>query len=417
MTSPAVPAGAAAAPWVPYALETLQQRNMMGALPSNDALSTLLQRYAPDHIRTRSELLPEPPGSASDLASVARRAVQENHWRRVATTAGTAVAQPVDTEKPNVYVSQRGSGSLGRADVQHVLAWWHLRLVALWKLRLYGQVQAESAALSRALGSVSVVEEGVVLSLDAGTFTGESTSLLDSPLVPFCLRILFAQAQFVRGDQRGAVEALWSQIHMSETRLRLVLASMLIEMQVLSTAVTVLEPLVALCEEGTSPNAALPALLMRLYLQMGAMPEARTLLGLARQASARSEAPTDAHLLASHDALLHMMERRTASGGDNGGVPTADLGPPEAWAGNEALVNSIAMEALYRGDLTTSTRVLERFLSDAPTQFATAPGIAGNLITLHAMGPESGVPAKTRVARAIVEWAGDDPSCIDPRVA
>ncbi len=87
----------------------------------------------------------------------------------------------------------------GRGDTAEVLAWWNVRIHALWRLRLAQQVSRELAQLWQIL-------DNTFLRTDAsGTPTRR---LADSPLVPFSLLVLHAKEPRARGDVLLALDRL-----------------------------------------------------------------------------------------------------------------------------------------------------------------------------------------------------------------
>ena len=60
--------------------------------------------------------------------------------------------------KEYILTSVRHFEALPASDVDTLLAWWHLRLVSLWKLHFFSHLQEEMHALWQVLESVQVYE-------------------------------------------------------------------------------------------------------------------------------------------------------------------------------------------------------------------------------------------------------------------
>lgn len=311
----------------------------------------------PGYQRPRSEVRPAADPAATPSQN-ACDAVRADHWRRVAVIASACITRV-------------GSATPTHDDLRTLLAWWHLRLVSLWKLQLVELVHTEMDALWTALDSLLVFHEGALCPLST------------TPLVPYPLAVLRAQDLFERGSHREAVERFWMLIQTAETRngiwtrratrVRIVLASLLAMADELPAAATVLRDV-----RIDTPYTALA--LARLYLRMGELEQAERLVETARERSAAlpaDEAFRWEHALTSHVALCRFI-----------GQPHVEhVRLQDSPSDDQALVTSIAVDAFHNGDTATATSVLERLMREHPTIFATSRTPAANLLTLHSLGP------------------------------
>ncbi|WFC94646.1 hypothetical protein MBRA1_001280 [Malassezia brasiliensis] len=373
-------------PWADDALRALQRPDLLGTLPSTDALLKLLARHAPQYPHTPSDQQPPAPDAPAEDV---HRAVLANHWRHVAHQAAHAIVTEV-------------SPSLQASDLTHVLQWWHLRLVALWKLRLFAQAHTELTDVWSVLDRI-LVQPG-------------SRPLRTTALVPFALHLLRAQDMLMHGQKRAGITALWQHLAHCEDqerttddavvwrararRIRLLLASALVEMEALDAAAAVVDPLAeTLLHGGMDEADALASLaLVRIYVAMGCLARAEALAEAARA--------TQPSLGDAYTTLVRLVRDPLTD-------PPA-LFPTEPL--DQVKANTAAVDAFYRGDLDTGVQLLEALLHEQPSWFATAPGLAGNLFTLHTMGYGGGVAARRHIVECVADAAGDDPACIDSRM-
>ena len=129
---------------IAHAVASLQRSDLMSEIPTTDTFQALMTRYAPGYRRSRSDTFPltDPTLTASQLVS---QAAQADHWRRI-----------VSMTKEYILTSVRHSEAPSASDVGTLLAWWHLRLVSLWKLHFFSHLQEEMHALWQVLESVQV---------------------------------------------------------------------------------------------------------------------------------------------------------------------------------------------------------------------------------------------------------------------
>lgn len=355
-------------------------------LTQTDALLKLLARHAPQYPHTPSDQQPAASDAPTDDVS---HAVLANHWRSVAQRTAHAI---VTEASPSVQAS----------DITHVLQWWHLRLVALWKLRLFAQAHTELTNVWSVLDRV-LVQPG-------------SRPLRTTSLVPFALHLLRAQDLLVHGQKRAGVAALWQHLsyceaqertasdadvwHLRGLRIRLLLASALVEMEALDAAAAIVDPLAETLLHGhlDESNALLALALVRIYAVMGSLARAEALAEAAQAAQ-----PS---LGGAYAALVRLIR-------DPHTAPSESLSTEPL---NQVNLNTAAVDAFYRGDLDTGVKLLEALMHEQPTWFATAPGLAGNLFTLHTMGYGGGIPARRQIVERVADAAGDDPACIDSRM-
>lgn len=324
----------------------------------SDTLNALLARHVPSYKRTRSEALPR--GSAAP-AEAAAEAIHADHWRRVAVVA----AECIQAEK----------GEVNEADLEHLLAWWHLRWTALWKLRLFTLVQKEMTGVWHVLDA-SIDGDGQPLTVQ----------------LPFALTVLYAQAYFACGQQRRGIEMLWARYahcqraaaHDSavwngrRVRVGLLLASALAEIEAYDAAASVADALSERLPRPLVESDALTALtLARIYIQMGCLASADELV------AAASHAPKNAY--DGHAALARLVRE-----------PHTHVLDAYADDADQSLANAAAVDAFYRGDLDQGTAFLEKYMQAHPTTFAMARGLGGNLVTLHTMGPHKYVSLLTQ---------------------
>ncbi|WFD07004.1 hypothetical protein MVES1_002359 [Malassezia vespertilionis] len=373
-----------------HAVHALQRPELIGELPSHDMLSALVARnVAPAQ------------GQSERLAKIAMpdatlgEATRLGHWRRIAVCAAEAICTP-------------RHGAAVDSDLDHLLAWWQLRLLALWKLRFYVQVRTEICGLWQVLETTAATD---------------GQPLLFTTRIPFALHILHAQELYMRGEHRTAIEHMAKHLRACDAyiheatdvslwkarrvRLQLQLASMLLGMDAHEAASSILDPLADECvavEDGDAYTIFLALVLVRLYAQMGCTRRATSLLAAAKR---MPDAPQ--HAIETHALLFQHMCTTEAVATLPDATELMEL--PE----DQALVNAMAVDAFYKGDTTAGISTLDRFMTTYPAVFATARGLVGNLVTLYTMSP--GVSdGRQRVIRHLAEHAGDDPTGIDSRL-
>lgn len=207
--------------------------------PQADPLNSLLQKHIPPHLRPARDLSGQwPPGERASFAD----AVAINAWRRVARASadriiaagaggeGVGSVLQVSTGKffPRIPVISC-SGLIYFAPIMQM---WTLRLQALWRLRLSNQLLSELDALCNVLISTPLPSSSPGSSVDPSLSSSQpaplspnsardavnSRKLIDSPLVPFALRVLRARAPKLRGDIRAAIEACTALLRRCRSR-------------------------------------------------------------------------------------------------------------------------------------------------------------------------------------------------------
>lgn len=375
---------------IAHAVASLQHSDLMSEIPTTDNFQALMSRYAPGYRRSRSDMFPltDPTLTASQLVS---QAAQADHWRRIVSITKEYILPSVSlTEAPQA------------GDMDTLLAWWHLRLVSLWKLHFFSTLHEEMDALWQVLESVRVYEGD------------DLCPLVDTPHVPFPMHVLRAQV-LLQNDRRRGVQLLWKHMQRAKEasadpmwrgryiRVALLLSSLLVEMDALSAATSLVDEL-ASGLGSAEPKLAL--VLCRLYLQMCDMASASRMLSHAKNTAD----PADAAL---HDAILNhetMTKFMSEPHADHEKLVVDD--PADV---DQALTNTMALDAFFHGHIHESIQILERLMHQHPTTFTTTRALAPNLLTLHSMGAKNAQEEKQRVIRFLVQSAGDDPWFVDQR--
>lgn len=333
----------------------------------------MLQRYAPDSEHAHIEMLAPVDSSTSPMEKMLE-AVQTNHWRQVAVIAGSCVSLPADQ---NVPVTE--------ADLHCTLAWWHIRIISLSKMRLFTLLRKELNALWTVLETVRIWDDQ----------KQDIVPLVHASVVPFSLHVVHAQQLFLGGFQREGTARLCRLTRMAESmsqtesknvwhiraiRLRVLLASLLIETDQLPAATTVMVDLELSLRAKRIPDLSTLCMLMRLYLVMGNIQKARYILDELHRVNPEPTPDTTARI-ETHEALFHYMIR-----------PHEPYDFPEtvksfeACTNNQALTNTMALSALLHGDIVQSVQLLERILQEHPTVVASSTALTHNLLTLHSLG-------------------------------
>ena len=374
---------------IAHAVASLQRSDLMSEIPTTDTFQALMTRYAPGYRRSRSDTFPltDPTLTASQLVS---QAAQADHWRRI-----------VSMTKEYILTSVRHSEAPPASDVDTLLAWWHLRLVSLWKLHFFSHLQEEMHALWQVLESVQVYEGN------------DLRVLVDTPHVSFPMHVLRAQV-LLQNDRRRGVQLLWKHMQRAKeasadsvwraryVRVALLLSSLLVEMDALPAATSLVDELASGLG---STDAALALVLCRLYLQMSDMASASRMLSCAKSAADPADAALHTAIL-NHEAMTRFIHE-----------PHADHEKlvVDKEVVDQALTNTMALDAFFHGHILESIQILERLMHEHPTTFTTTRALAPNLLTLHSMGANHPQEEKQRVVRFLVQSAGDDPWFVDQR--
>ncbi|WFD28346.1 hypothetical protein MNAN1_003355 [Malassezia nana] len=370
-----------------HALNSLHGAQIVQTLPEvrdavsrqNDLVQAMLRRYAPDQDRLYSEAQ-APLDSSIEPADAIVDAIDAHHWRQAAVIAGECVCHLPPQETP-----------ITEDDLQHTLAWWHVRLVSLGKLQLYSQLRAELHALWTVLESLRIWDE------DAQ----DVVPLARAAMVPFSLHVMHAQHLFLGGFQSEGTQCLCSLSthaasmaksdgnerdvwHRRYVRVRVLLASLLIEADQLPTAATVLSDLESALKESGLVDPAVLLMLTRLYLALGDVQSARCTLQQVKQEESASSSSLAASI-ATHEALLHYTVRPHEPFDF-----AEEMKTYEAGACDLSLTNTMALDALLRGDIVPGIQLIERLLQEHPAAVATA------------------MKERERVVRYLVQWAGDE---------
>jgi len=333
----------------------------------------MLQRYGPDQERAHTEML-APVDASTSPTEKTLEAVESNHWRRVAVIAGECVGHPPAPDAP-----------VSKADLQYTLAWWHIRMISLSKMLLFTLLRKELNALWTVLESLRIWDDE----------KQDVVPLVHSSIVPFSLHVMHAQQLFLGGFQREGAARLCQLIrtaeflsesvdkhiwHMRVIRLRILLASMLIETHQLPAAATVMADLALTLQAMITHDPSVHLMLTRLYLALGDIQHARSALD---EANNKCTEPTSdmAASIATHEALFHYTIRPHEPYNFPQGTESF-----EASTNNQALTNTMALGALLRGDIVQSIQLLERILQEHPIVVASSKALAHNLLTLHSLG-------------------------------
>lgn len=376
--------------YLKHALNSLHGAQIVQTLPEvraavscqNDVVQGMLRRYAPDQDRIYSETQ-TPLDSSIGPADAIVDAIDAHNWRQVAVIAGECVCHLPPQETP-----------ITEEDLQHTLAWWHVRLVSLGKLQLYSQLRTELHAIWTVLESVRIWDE------DAQ----DVVPLARASMVPFSLHVMHAQHLFLGGFQSEGTQRLCSLStkaasmaksdgndrdvwHLRNIRVQVILASLLIEADQLPTAATVLTGLESALKENGLVDPRVLLMLTRLYLALGDVQSAcRALHQVKRENPTPS--PTLAASMATHEALLHYTVRPHEPHDF-----AEEMKAYEAGACDLALTNTMALDALLRGDIVPGIQLIERLLQEHPAAVATSATLTQNLMTLHSLGTKEYVPS------------------------
>ncbi|KAK0538849.1 hypothetical protein OC842_001158 [Tilletia horrida] len=316
----------------------LCQPSLLADLPSADAISHLLAKHIPPHLRpVRDTMGTFPPNEAPHDPDLAH-AMRTNAWRRIAVfareriiSAGAPSSLPLvaGPQAQGHSEGQRRSGvePAGPNDVSTVLRWWNVRLQALLRLRLYSQFRLELESLWAILKRTTIPRHlAAAPTPQQQQEPGEGSApayirptvryarLLDSPVVPFALHVLRAREPLLAGEPRAALEkchallqrcrvmqrrfvrvaevdgrqageeevergaraeaALWED---RARRMTVIIAFILLDFEDYSAAISLLRPLIS--EQTTTPTQqAYTLLLARLFLEAGAVDSAQACL-------------------------------------------------------------------------------------------------------------------------------------------
>ena len=238
--------------------------------------------------------------------------------------------------------------------------------------------------------------------------------LVDTPHVSFPMHVLRAQV-LLQNDRRRGIQLLWKHMqHAKEAsadsiwraryiRVALLLSSLLVEMDALPAATSLADELASGLG---SADAKLALVLCRLYLQMSDMASASRMLSRAKSAADPADAALHTAIL-NHETMTRFISEPHA---DHEKLVVGDLKNVD-----QALTNTMALDAFFHGHILESIQILERLMHEHPTTFTTTRALAPNLLTLHSMGANHPQEEKQRVIRFLVQSAGDDPWFVDQR--
>ena len=332
------------------------------------------------------------------------QAAQADHWREVALVSSECITRPI-------HHSTLPTSS----DFALLISWWHIRLVSLWKLHFFAQLHNEMESLWKVLESVQVYNE----------HRTQLVPLVESYHVPFALHVFHAQEKLHNGEREQGVELMWKHLQFAnrkanETstsniwqtraiRVTLLLASLLIERDEISAADTLVQSLVVKLDASNAKDPVFLLALARLFWEIGDHKQASAMLNCARSSSVSEQ--HDMHAALVHHCVLGEYLNQPHM------EPTALSTVKDFESSHvcQSLTNTMSMEAFFQGQIGESIRILEQFLHAHPTTFATSSSLASNLLTLHSLSSNDVKEEKQRVVRFLVQWAGDDPSCVHPR--
>lgn len=376
------------------AVLSLQRHDLMSELPTSDTFHALLLRYLPGYKRSRNETI-LPPDSTIPVSDSILQAAQTDHWRRVANIVRECITRPIHhTNAPNT------------GDIDQLLMWWHIRFIALWKLRFMMQLREELDALWQVLESVRIIDGDLLV------------PLVQTSHVPFCLHVLRAQEIFQHGERQHGVRLLWKHMQHAKQgqslvwraryiRIALMLASFLLEADEILAATSVIASLTESLDTEGDWHPTLALMLARLALRMGDMHCASAMLDRAKQVANTAD-PLTCDAIATHEVIAQFIHYPHAEH-----HVSNTMREYKAKQVDQALTNTMAFDSFLRGEVLESTQILERFMHDHPTTFATSHALGANLLTLLSVGLKDVQEEKQRVVRFLVQWAGDDPSCVE----
>ncbi|WFC99336.1 hypothetical protein MYAM1_002080 [Malassezia yamatoensis] len=363
--------------------DTLRQQISLENTKDSDAFAPFLARHAPSYQRD-TQALPSP--SSTSWSQQTSEAIRQHKWHQVVFLTAQII-----TSEPDLDASLK--------NLVNLLQWWHLRLVTLWKLRCYSHAHTE---LMHIWGILDKVTEAEI-----------------SFAVPFGLKVLRSQSLIMNGHPRVGVASLWQELTYCDQqvkqdtqtslwsdramRIRLLLASTLVELHAYEAARHVLHPLEQTLLTKPSPlelhDAVCALHICRIHISMGSMPQAQCLLACAKQA------PEAMYVM--HDrAWQFLQDQPTKHNFED--FSKGDLSKPSQLSMNNlALANLNAISAFQAGDLIAGVDWLEHGLSTDPGKFSHSPGLLGNLLTFHAMGVNGHAADRRRIATQVtrVLWS------------
>ncbi|WFD43428.1 hypothetical protein MPSI1_002090 [Malassezia psittaci] len=372
--------------------DALRQRDLLDDINDPDAFLPFLARHAPTYQRDFQAL---PSESSKSWSQQAIDAIRQHKWHQaVILTAQVITSEPQLDASPD--------------NLAGLLQWWHLRLVALWKLRYYTHAHTELTRIW------SILDKGSEAEL--------------SNVVPFGLKVLRSQSLIMNDHPRVGAASLWQELTHCDLqakqdtqtsiwrdrakRIRLLLASTLVELLAYEAARCVLHPLEQTLLDEQSPLESQDAVcalhICRIYLSMGCMPQAQCLLACAKQAPEAMYVMHDRALQFLQDPLNEHNFEEFHKDDSSGSSPLSMK--------SLVLANLNAISAFHAGDLIAGVDWLEHGLSSDPAKFSHSPGLLGNLLTFHAMGINGHAADRRRIAIQVMQNAGDDPTCLDTRV-
>ncbi|KJA28064.1 hypothetical protein HYPSUDRAFT_62454 [Hypholoma sublateritium FD-334 SS-4] len=344
-------------------------------IPNTDPLTTLLNKYIhPPEKRPLRDLTGD--WQRSDFHTL----VMSNSWRVLARMARDRLV----TSDPS--------------DLTLVLGLWHLRLSCLARMRLFNQTSAETTNLFNALNAIE---------------PPETRTYVFERLLPFELEVMQARLKYWVGDHMAYLDALSALLKKCRmqcrqagsdatlvpmwkergARVALILATQMVEMQEMTAAARLIEPL---CLQDGVSSPALRSAVARIYLQGGNIPLA------ARHFAAVEADPAASPALKTMNAAL-----LAAAEGDWTEARTRFRMVLEEDAANYVAVNNLSVALLSQGKLKEGIKVLEKALHDSPASVVVAEPFLFNLSTLYELRSTNGFEKKKELLVEAAKWGGD----------
>jgi len=374
------PAKRPMSPAHPGVLRGLRAPSLFLPIPSADPLNPLLGKLVPSEFRPNRDVTGEWAGRGD------HELIMSNSWRALARKAEEKI---------------RG---LSDQDSITILNLWYLRLTSLSRMRLYNQAAVECANLWAALESQSsdnsALREyifGALVPFELLVFRAWTThhakdayEYLDqlAALRKTCVNRALgaAKAKLPTGDAE-----LWKE---RGSRIGLLIASQLLEMQDFRGAQKILDGLAP--ASGAGSSAKLLSALGRLKLEAGDITTAATYFN---QSAIQSDATpqsrdTDAALLA------------TAKGDWTGALALLE-GVVRDHPDDVVALNSMSVVLLCLGRLEESIGRLESILRSSPSTLVVAEPLVFNLSTLYELRSATSAANKRELLIETAKWSGD----------
>ncbi|CAG8465843.1 2746_t:CDS:10 [Paraglomus occultum] len=361
-------------------------------IPQADQFTGILEKYIPPESRPQRDTS---KGIDTDDEDALEKLIINNSWKAVANLA-----------KDQIILSDP-------SEVELIIEFWHVRLLALTKLKHYKLAMTELTKL----GDLQRAELNYEHPRWQGMFDEKKGSM-----VPFEMRVLAARLTGYQGNICDAIDGIFRLIfdcrkmvkefstldtdeakrelqtwQLREGRLMLIVVNYLLELKDYPAAISLMEK----CLQSFPDDINLLTGLARLHLQSGNIVSAEELFNNVEILAKSSGSDSSNELVLMNSAFIAIVKRDWNAAKKILNQILAKN--PE----NLVAANNHAVCELYLSNSDEAVKLLEDLVNRHPKSAGVCEPLLFNLCILYELRSDTSLQRKERLIAEVAKWAGD----------